>query len=169
MRRVLVVLITMSMLTISCSNSKKDNKLFEQDVNYWINKKLLIPKNDSNLEDHKIVNYVNGTCPKCVTNLKSWNPLIDELDSRGVSVSLLFFIYSHDYDLTEKILNSINFKGKVVFDKKNAFCNSNGLSSFEDTFHTFLLDKDNKVILVGNPILNEQIKELYINVLETTF
>ena len=30
------------------------------------------------------------------------------------------------------------------------------------TFQTFLLDKDNKVIAIGNPILNPMVKELYL-------
>ena len=33
------------------------------------------------------------------------------------------------------------------------------------TFQTFLLDKDNKVVAIGNPVHNPKVKELYLNVL----
>lgn len=32
-------------------------------------------------------------------------------------------------------------------------------------FQTFLLDKDNKVVAIGNPIHNPKIKELYLNII----
>ena len=32
-------------------------------------------------------------------------------------------------------------------------------------FQTFLLDKDNKVLAMGNPILNPKIKELYLKII----
>ena len=31
-------------------------------------------------------------------------------------------------------------------------------------FHTFLLDKDNKVLAIGNPIHNPKVKELYLKI-----
>ena len=34
------------------------------------------------------------------------------------------------------------------------------------TFQTFLLDKDNKVVAMGNPVLNPKIKDLYLGVIE---
>lgn len=33
-------------------------------------------------------------------------------------------------------------------------------------FQTFLLDRDNKVVAIGNPIHNPQIKELYLNIIQ---
>jgi Protein of unknown function (DUF1573). len=43
----------------------------------------------------------------------------------------------------------------------------NKLNNFpkEMAFQTFLLDNDNKVIAMGNPILNPQIKELYLRII----
>ena len=32
-------------------------------------------------------------------------------------------------------------------------------------FHTFLLDKDNKVLAIGNPVLNPKVKELYLRII----
>ena len=32
-------------------------------------------------------------------------------------------------------------------------------------FHTFLLDKDNKVLAIGNPVLNPKVKDLYLRII----
>ncbi|MBU3853190.1 MAG: DUF1573 domain-containing protein, partial [Candidatus Paraprevotella stercoravium] len=41
------------------------------------------------------------------------------------------------------------------------------LNSFpkEIAFQTFLLDKDNKVLAIGNPVLNPKVKDLYLRIL----
>ena len=33
-------------------------------------------------------------------------------------------------------------------------------------FHTFLLDKDNRVLAIGNPIHNPKVKELYLKIIQ---
>jgi len=52
----------------------------------------------------------------------------------------------------------------VCFDEKDDF---NRLNHFpgEMTFQTFLLDKDNKVVAIGNPVHNPKLKELYLKIL----
>lgn len=35
----------------------------------------------------------------------------------------------------------------------------------ESNLHTFLLDKNNRVIAVGNPVYNPKIKKLYFNII----
>ena len=56
------------------------------------------------------------------------------------------------------------FTYPVCFDEKDDF---NRLNHFPDemTFQTFLLDKDNRVMAIGNPVHNPKVKELYLNVL----
>lgn len=36
----------------------------------------------------------------------------------------------------------------------------------ESMFHTFLLDENNKVILIGNPMVNKQIEEMLVLIVE---
>jgi hypothetical protein len=56
------------------------------------------------------------------------------------------------------------FTYPVCFDEMDDF---NQLNHFpgEMTFQTFLLDKDNKVVAIGNPVHNPKVKELYLKVL----
>ncbi|WP_353937941.1 DUF1573 domain-containing protein [uncultured Bacteroides sp.] len=42
----------------------------------------------------------------------------------------------------------------------------NNFPSGNEMFHTFLLDKDNKVLAIGNPIHNPKVKELYLKIIQ---
>ena len=35
----------------------------------------------------------------------------------------------------------------------------------EEHFCTFLLNKDDKIVVIGNPVLNSKVKEIYLNVI----
>jgi len=52
----------------------------------------------------------------------------------------------------------------LIFDENNDFFRKNTIPS-NPMYQTMLLDRMNKIVLIGNPIYNEQLKELYINVI----
>lgn len=52
----------------------------------------------------------------------------------------------------------------VCFDREDAFNRVNRFPS-EMALQTFLLDKDNRVVAIGNPVHNPQVKELYLNII----
>lgn len=62
------------------------------------------------------------------------------------------------------MLKRENFNAPVWIDRMNAFYNLNHFPS-DERFQTFLLDKDNRVLAVGNPIHNPKIKELYLKII----
>ena len=38
----------------------------------------------------------------------------------------------------------------------------------KEEFHTFLLDEENRVLLVGNPVRNIKLKKLYLDVIKNS-
>lgn len=52
----------------------------------------------------------------------------------------------------------------LFFDHKNAFFVKNKIPK-ENNLHTFLLDKNNRVVLIGSPINNEKMWNLYKEVI----
>ena len=56
------------------------------------------------------------------------------------------------------------FTYPVCFDREDAFNSLNRFPS-EMSLQTFLLDKDNRVVAVGNPVHNPKVKELYLNII----
>ena len=113
---------------------------------------------------YKIVVYTDSVgCTSCKLQLYKWNTFIEEV-SRNGEVDFYFYFQSKDKRLLSSILSRENFKLPIYLDKEDEFRNANKISN-EMQYQCFLLDADDKVVLIGNPVLNSKIWELYKEVL----
>ena len=116
--------------------------------------------------DYKVVTYIDSVgCTSCKLQLPRWKQFMQEVDST-LNRPIPFVFYFHPKDMKELryITRRDVFTYPVCFDEKDDF---NRLNHFPDemTFQTFLLDKDNRVAAIGNPVHNPKVKELYLKVL----
>ena len=170
----LLLYIGVIILFLSCQESRKEhiNRLVKE----WKKKEIVFPKNpiftilgndtvDFKIKksNYKVVVYVDSTgCVSCKLRLKEWKELIAYVDSvSGGQVPFLFFFQSKDNKELRYILKRDNFRLPVCVDSQNEFGKLNRFPS-EQMFQTFLLDKDNRVKVIGNPIHNLSVKELYL-------
>jgi hypothetical protein len=173
-----LLLICYLFLLNSCLNSDRKN---ESVVKEWISKEVVIPKNiiyksigtdtiSKYIFNHsyKILVYVDSVgCSGCRLGLVEWKAIIDRCQSKGYDVGFLFVVQSSDYFKFEEKLEMKNFTYPIIYDIEDNF---NRLNKFpkENKYRTFLLDKDNKVVLIGSPILSDKVWELYFNILSKT-
>lgn len=112
---------------------------------------------------YKVVTYIDSTgCVSCKLQLNRWKQLIAKIDSvTHGNVPFLFYLHPKDIKELRYLTRRDNFIYPVCFDEKDEF---NALNQFPDEmmFQTFLLDKDNRVLALGNPVLNPQIEKLYL-------
>nr|WP_302829589.1 DUF1573 domain-containing protein [uncultured Bacteroides sp.] len=156
-------------LLLSCQYSA-ENKIGNV-LKDWMYKEILFPEefiSDSLAEtDFTIVSYVDSVgCLSCKLNLRKWEELMSELSNiADIKVGCLFFLQTTDTERIEYLLQWDMFTYPLYFDDKNSF---NQLNHFpkDDKFHTFLLDENNKVVAIGNPVHNPKIKELYLNIIQ---
>ena len=73
--------------------------------------------------------------------------------------SFLFYVNTSDYTILDQNARMNDFTYPIILDKENKINEMNHFPS-HPTFHTFLLDENDKVILAGNPIDNSDLKEL---------
>ena len=113
--------------------------------------------------EYKVLVYVDSIgCTSCKLQLPKWKEFITYVDSvSGGQVPFLFFFQSKDNKELRYILKRDNFRLPVCVDSQNEFGKLNRFPS-EQMFQTFLLDKDNRVKVIGNPIHNLSVKELYL-------
>ncbi len=180
MMRFLFILFVPFMLLSSCSNLEKKRQVVSA-IEQWIGKELLYPNStiftiqgvdtldNAFLEEYSytIVSYVDSIgCTSCKLQLNRWNIFMQEVDSISKKKVNLNFIF-HPKNVQEiiNILKVNAFKHPVWIDINDSFNKLNHLSS-NMSFQTFLLDKDNKVVSIGNPIYNPQVKELYLNIIQ---
>ena len=170
-----VILILFSFLFFfSCSNVKK--KQVEILVNEWNNKEICFPAHpvftrqltDTVLyripkSDYKVVVFVDSVgCVSCKLQLSRWKEFMHEVDSLSDgAVPFVFFFQSKDLRELRYILKCDGFSHPVCIDTDDEF---NRLNHFpgEMMFQTFLVDSENRVKVIGNPIHNLSVKDLYL-------
>ena len=115
--------------------------------------------------DYKILTYVDSIgCIRCHLSFSAWKPFIELLKDTCPSCNVLFFIHPMSRKNIEYLLTKEGFDYPVCIDEHDSI---NKLNHFpiETIFQTFLLDKNNRVVAIGNPIHNPKIKELYLNII----
>ena len=113
--------------------------------------------------EYKVVIYIDSVgCTSCKLQLPRWKNLVAEVDSlTNGNVPFLFYFHPKDMKELRYLTRRDNFEYPVCFDEKDELNQLNQFPS-DMTFQTFLLDKDNKVVAIGNPVLNPKVKELYL-------
>ena len=161
-------------LFFACETNKKEQ--LTHLVQKWQGKEILFPRNITFTQfvtdtvnykipqtDYKVLIFVDSNgCTSCKLQLPKWKKLITHVDSiTGGRIPFLFFFQSKNDKELRYILERDHFNRPICIDHKNEL---NQLNQFPNdmTFQTFLLDKNNKVKVIGNPIHNLAIQDLYL-------
>ncbi|WP_289004193.1 DUF1573 domain-containing protein [Parabacteroides sp.] len=176
MKTILLYIVLIAAFFSCNSEQKEKEQQIAQLVNEWQGKQIVFPKNaiftryltdttDFQIpqSDYKILVYIDSTgCTSCKLQLHKWMKLIEYTDSMTQSkVPFLFFFHPKDSKEIRYLLKRDGFDRPVCIDKEDEL---NKLNKFPAniTFQTFLLDKDNKITVLGNPIYNPAVKDLYL-------
>ena len=161
----------------SCDNEQKEKeKQILQLVNEWQGKQIVFPENTvftryltdtTNYQipqsEYKVLIYVDSIgCTSCKLQLHKWKELIEYTDSVTQNkVPFLFFFHPKDAKEIRYLLKRDGFDRPICIDLDDRL---NKLNKFpaDMTFQTFLLDKNNKVTVLGNPVHNTAVKDLYL-------
>jgi hypothetical protein len=160
----------------SCGN--KNRKETEKVVTEWIGKEIKFPENlqcnilgkdtvsylcvDLLKKQYKILLYVDSTgCSACRLKLFEWKQLIKESDSvfHG-QVGFLFFFQPKDKMEAGFIFQQADFDYPLFIDVDNTIDQLNHFPK-QQIYQCFLLDENNKVLTIGNPVLNPKIWNMY--------
>ena len=162
---------------VSCAESDKER--LSRLVKEWERKEVLFPphstftiqgKDTVNFKfkdaDYKVVTYIDSVgCTSCKLQLHRWKEMVAEVDSlTDGRVPFLFYFHPKDMKELRYLTRRDNFTYPVCLDERDELNRLNQFPS-DMTFQTFLLDKENKVVAIGNPILNPRVKELYLKLI----
>lgn len=158
---------------------KEQNRGKEQELLNLLGKKFIFPSDayyyncfsecfenvDFN-SSFKIVSYIDSYgCVACKLKMYLWEDLLKEIEvASNKKVLLLFIIDSNSKNDVKFILRDSQFNYPVCFDDNGLFDKFN---DFPDNYElqTYLLNESNDILIVGNPILNKSIKNLYLNMI----
>lgn len=179
MKNVLLLLVLFSLF--SCK--KYNKKELSEQINQWMGKQIEYPDDMVFMKlakdtveypfeksDYKVLVYVDSSgCTSCKLQLRRWKDFMAQTDSlRNKTISYLFVFQTKDQKELQYLLKKDDFNNPVVMDIDNSFNKRNNLPE-NSIFQTMLLDKDNKVVLIGNPIQNPSVKDLYMQFLSGNY
>ncbi len=185
MKKIYFILIIYSTFTIT-SCIKKDTtqnelqKQIESIVLQMTGKRLYYPdsltfyrdnnliKSDSLLstKDKKIITVISGNCSKCVIAIRDWIPYYQNMKINGYGDNLIILVEN----VTPKYFwefyaDSIPSDLIFIFDNKCVFSEQNKLPK-NKSLNTFLVDQNNKIQLIGNPVYDKELGALYLRELQ---
>lgn len=172
----LFLILIMSMCVASCSNENDYLRIVKE----WAGMEIVVPEDyiyqvmdtpvdyDFDSADFKIIAYVDSSeCTSCMMKLYQWNKVMNELKSvrKDVSINFLMVLEGNDRDVVRRAYLADMFPYPIVFDEMFRFSKTNKLPD-NNLCHTFLLDIDNKILAIGNPVQNPKVKELFKKLIE---
>lgn len=108
----------------------------------------------------KILVYIDSTgCTDCrIHDLRAWKNYMEDINYQA---DLIFIFQTKDLQALKRMVNLINLDPKFVFyDTLNTFEKQNAF--LKDTeYNTFLLDKNNHILLIGTPLYHTDLWNLY--------
>lgn len=170
------ILLVIIAATLSSCKEKNQKKEIIKIITEWQNKKIIFPDNmiftyygQDTIEykipqsEYKILLYVDSIgCTSCKLQLHKWAEFIKEIDSLTQGqVPVLFYFHPKEKRELTYLLKRDNITMPVCFDIDDQLNSINKFSTRSD-FQCFLLDRDDKVVGIGNPISNPKVKEMYL-------
>jgi hypothetical protein len=107
----------------------------------------------------RIITYINGDCPECIIKLREWDEFMS-INSKNKEVKLQIMVSSNNFYFFESVCEQMHFDRPVVYDTNASFISKNILNDAH--LHTLLVDSNNMILLIGNPLNNKKLTDLYI-------
>lgn len=146
-----------SFLFLSCV--RNSNKVIKDKLDQFYKKEIKLFTEHNISKDFKFVTYIDGSCGICIDEMLEWKSIVYQ-DS--ACVEFIFYFYAENIETYNILIEKcLDFDYPIIFDEKKKFLEENQLDEKDKIFTSLLLDKENKVLMVGNPIRNEEILKLY--------
>jgi hypothetical protein len=168
-------------IIISCKDKEynKNVETLKSIVNSNLGKTIIIPDSlqlykpfsqyiadSSEIKNAKIKIYsqINASCGTCIGYITKWESLSLELKKYNIPV-ILICQSDDDFELLRFFCESkkiMTFSYPFFIDIESEFLNSNPFMKKSDNFKTVLTDENNTILLMGDPILSAEMKNLYL-------
>lgn len=180
-RLICFTIILISLLCLSCNSFNKKQIL--QDASSLYNQIITFPTNmicfngtikdtlPTTTEIARIIVWCDSTeCSLCTFKGmyhydNFYNYCIDSINI-DIRIEYIFSPSQKDLDLIIQNMKAIRPTYTVYIDSESDMYNKNSFIPIDRRFHVFLLDKNNVVKAVGSPLINNAMRDLYINQLK---
>lgn len=165
----------------SCNSRQRKHSASEQEdewkryselfIESHLNKKVIYPADMTSFfrgcdakTSAKILVCVDLDCGACLMKFSFWTEFLSSLESMGVYIPVIFYVTGHGE--IEKRVNKY-WHYSWAYDSKGEFIEKNQL--YDDRFQAMLVDDHDSIKLIGNPMHNEKLAELYKKIIVSSF
>lgn len=176
---ILVVLFLLSIMFAACSRRQEIQKQISNMNNQYVaielnNMQRVDPLMsecyDSIDEEFSFVVFTDSNqCSGCSLNkMSSWNTILKIEKLTNGKVKFFFIVEPRNGNELSVLqtAKNIDFVHPLYIDTSHVFRNANTFIPQEPLFHTFLVNKDKKIVLIGNPLSNQKIEKLAFKLIE---
>ena len=167
------LLLLIILIHLGCNNNKSESEI----INNLFGKEFNLPDHIVLFEKYemdtvsiqyfksniKIISIIDGRCPACIKELNNFINVKTRIQRKtNSSIDYLFFIYTEDFKMfTQNFYPLLDFDSPILLTKDLSFLEKDHLSGFGK--YRTVLTINNKIKLVGNPAVNKQLEDLYID------
>ena len=169
-----ILYVLLCMLVYACEKGRTEEalrRLQKNKISIPYERLVRVASNDhkksADDKDFKLVVFIDSTeCTSCaIKNMFYWESFLDSVKNKKIRSSFdIVFIFSPPKADNERIVYQMRYndclRDKVFVDTIGAFTTDNPHIPQEQMYHTFLLNKNDSVVLVGNPKTYPQIEKM---------
>lgn len=160
-----ILLLSVLLSFVSCSNKKKYHMIQMADA--MIGREIKW-SNDSIMHEKtlKIITIIpdTGSCTTCSMQVYDWYLYKLDLNNKGLECDIIY-VLGDSIELEPEIQKLLGYYNLYYTNCFQSFAESNK-EILACTFKTFLVDKNNRIKLVGSPLNNENLWKLYKEVIK---
>ena len=163
-----LVLVIISILLVSCNSDKLSTSDYESLKNSQISfpKSLEECGSDSVISSspYKLLVFRDSlVCTPCyIKSLDEWKEFMSAIKPNRLDLVFVLSPKHDEYISVKSVLHGHKYEWTVYIDKSNSFWKSNPQIPEDEIYHCMLLDKQNKVVVIGNPMKNEKVSKMII-------
>lgn len=170
-----IIVISSIICGISCGNGHKETywqRHSREILESLINQPVRMPDNipvcypDSNAyrqlmgSNVKVMFSVDISCGACLTKFHYWSEFVDRFEQRhGIKPPVLAVIFAANCNEDTKEFINEKWSHEWIYDPEGDFTFNNEID--DDRFQAILLDANDTIRLVGNPMFNDKLGQLY--------
>lgn len=120
------------------------------------------------LSSKKLILYVDSTsCSSCfIGKLINYFEVNDSLKSKSSQLVVILQPKENQHEEVIKRLHNERYPFWCIVDTEGEFIKNNPGIPDNQLLHSFTIDGDNKIVLIGDPTRNEKIRNLLLKVIE---
>ncbi len=166
------------LLALSCDDESSHTR---QQLERMLNSHIEVPFNDlitwenndatpcADTAEYTLVVYMDSfACTSCmIRSMHLWNHFMDQIQQAERRVNTVFIMsVPESQELGELKLSFLEsgLKHNILIDTASHFLQINPQIPAYPLFHTFLMNKNDSVVLVGDPLRNRKIKEMMFEI-----